>query len=208
MEVKDFCIKKIEGLVADYNGAKFRLEIDEHGQMVTIECSPKYLMEDEDFLTLTDKIESEFIQSFPDYNLHFISPENIVPISKVDYEKEGWCFSITELKETLKGLDEIHHIYQKLPSSNELVNNMLNQSFSLLSKRKNDFMEISNHFNDINQNFSEIFDYNISQNNLISVSVENIEVQEDDLEFIDSKPDELIEIESNKYQKEELLFAA
>lgn len=89
-EIKEFIINELDELASSFPCARFRYEYDELADVHVVEASPNELYHNNNKYIAREKdLTDRFIELFPDQNICFIPDDDIVGISRVDYEISG-----------------------------------------------------------------------------------------------------------------------
>lgn len=89
-EIKEFIINELDELASSFPCARFRYEYDELADVHVVEANPNELYHNNNKYIAREKdLTDRFIELFPDQNICFIPDDDIVGISRVDYEISG-----------------------------------------------------------------------------------------------------------------------
>lgn len=95
MDAKEFITAKINELVLMFPTTRCRYENHFLSNSHFIEVIPSEIYHlDEKFSAWEEELTFEFIQTYPDQNICFISDDATVSLSNIDYERKGILFDI------------------------------------------------------------------------------------------------------------------
>ena len=95
MEAREFIISKIKELVLIFPATRCRYEDHFLSASHFVEIIPSEIYHlDSKFSAWEEDVVFEFIQTFPDQNICFISDDALVGLSKIDFEQKGNLFDV------------------------------------------------------------------------------------------------------------------
>lgn len=135
----EYIISSLKGLVTVIPSIKVRYEHHEPSKTHFIEIRPAYILDKNDkYQSLEVEIVSKFIDNFPTENICFISNEDKVGISKVDFETQGKEYgqpaikSITTVPLMMGGIAVNKHLLSDISISSFYTQELTQIDFSLL----------------------------------------------------------------------------